>query len=288
MRGLYLNYSVAFSIFVCSCLECGGGSFGKLLNKDHNVQIFLVDGSDAPLGDKADRISSSKSFPENLKPEEMGVILEGLRYFNYRIFSVKSRPVFYEKDIQYLVPRLMKTLPRVRKGQRIFLVHRDMPPGNLIRTSLRNTMLLWNDKNGLNILFGEIRSLLLSKNLVYPNASWTEATEIDMDNPAAGISLEIKEPYERKELDGLEYSTWVFIPLRKIPLLLKKKIERQRQQERLKDGIEKTDEIEKAKEQYTKDAEPSTETNIKEDKTERAETSPKPSSSHQKSSIKGR
>ena len=217
-----------FCILALALVGAACKSWGdiELVGTDYKVRIYAVDGADYPSsGKNSELLLPLKAFPK-LSLKQMKALLSNLRFYNYNVFSNKARDVFYESDVDYLAPRLLralKQLEQIKSKQRLIVIYKNVPPGNLVRTSLRSTMVFWHDKQGLNILIGEIRKPLLSENLVYPYSDWDEAEPIDINEPIEGISLVASPPYQRKQLGKLEHNTWLLLPVSALNSLLPKK-----------------------------------------------------------------
>ena len=188
------------------------------------MRIYAVDGEDYPKGENSELLPPLRAFPK-LSLKQMKALLSNLRFYNYNVFSDEARDVFYESDVDYLAPRILQAKSQMKAKQRLIVIYKNVPSGNLVRTSLRSTMLLWNDKQGLNILIGEVRKPLLSEGLVYQYPDWDNADPIDINNPREGISVIAESPYRRKQLNKLGHSTWLVLPLSDLNLLLPKKKE---------------------------------------------------------------
>lgn len=219
-------YYIVLLILTLALLGGGCKSLGDahLVNRDYKVRIYAVDSENYPSEENSDLLPPLKIFPKlNLK--QMKAVLSNLRFYNYNVFSDKAREVFYQDDVDYLAPRILRARNRMKKKQGFIIVYKNFPVGNLVRTSLRTTMLLWNDKQGVNIFIEEVRKPLISEDLVYQYSDWDKIEAIDIKNPRYGINLVAAPPYLRKDLDQLSHSTWLVLPLSALPSLTAKKIE---------------------------------------------------------------
>ena len=223
-------------------LACKSWDGIHLLNTGYKVRLYATDAGDYPTGKNSELLPPVRAFPK-LSLSQMKALLSTLYFYNYNVFSDDAREVFYEGDINYLAPRILKAITQIKNNQRLIIIYKNIPPGNLARTSLRSTMAVWNDKQGLNILIGEVRKPLLSEGLVYPYKDWDKVEPIDINNPMDGISLVAKSPYRRKQLNKLDHNTWILLPLSDINSLLpkKKKVQSEKPDEK---PLEKKQELE--------------------------------------------
>ena len=205
-------------LFVLGCKSWSGL---ELINTGYKVRIYSIDSESYPSGENAELLPKAQAFPKlNLK--QMKAILSSLRFYNYSVFSEEERDVFYESDVNYLAPRILRAIEQIKSKQRLVVIYKNLPPGNLVRTSLRSTMLFWYDKQGFNIFLGEIRRPLLSENLVYQYPDWEKRGAVKINNSQDGIQLIAKYPYKRKQLNKLDQDSWLLLSHSNINSLMPK------------------------------------------------------------------
>ena len=204
-------------IFLASLLIGGCSSWGglKLINKSHRLIMYTVNEVDYPPSKLRDDLPSTLPFP-SMSSTQAQALLINLRYYNENFATRENTPVFWASDVQYIAPRLQRSISRVQAGERLVLVYKSRPPGNLVRTSLRHTLVLWHDAIGINVLVGEIRRPLVSKNIVSEYTGWQKIDDIDMDQLHNRISLTVHKPYHIKNVNGIDYDSWAFVAVQNI------------------------------------------------------------------------
>ena len=216
-----------FLLFGISCKSWGGL---QLLDKGSKVRIYAVRAENYLTGKNSDLLPKAKAFPI-LNIEQMKALLSNLSFYNYNAFSSKPYDVFHEEDVNYLAPRILRAMKRTKSGKGLAIVYKDALSSNLVRTTFRSTMLLWNDKQGLNIFLGEIQKPLLSEGLIYQYPGWNKTEVLDIDKPQEGIRLVTSHPYSRKQLNQLEQNTWLLLSPSNINSFLPKRKEKKKEAE---------------------------------------------------------
>ncbi len=227
MEMLTRNFLFAglFAFFICSCysymenLRPLGGGYRDRFYAVPQEDYLIVEEENLEDED-TEFFSKPKPLP-NLTKEKWMAILGNLQVRNYDLFSARIQPVFYKEELSYLLSRLVQATKRVKAGERLVVVYKSTLHGNLARTTLRNSFVLWNDKNGLNILINEVRRPLISEDLVHQYPSWHLIKQVSVENPLQNLSLNISQPYYKKSLGDREYESWICIALKDIGRLPK-------------------------------------------------------------------
>ncbi len=126
--------------------------------KDERLHIYEIPENRFPKRKLRQNISKVLPFPE-LNRKEIESILGFLRYRSSRLYPQEGQ-IFYPEEVKDLADKLFFAMQRIQKKHRFVLVSRYVPASGFMGANERNTLFLWNEKDGINFLLGEIRTTL--------------------------------------------------------------------------------------------------------------------------------
>ena len=212
---------ISCSIFLVVISSCKSWGDVTVLKQDSKLHLYGVDADD--YLSNHNNISPIKKFPK-LSVKELRTLLKELRFSNFNIFSSRRSRVFYKKDLDYLVPRILQSIARIQDNDRMIVIYKTIPDGNLMYTSLRTTMVLWYDQEGFNLIIGEVRKPLLSEKFISHYEDWHETDPIDVYGDNNEINLVLKAPFYAKQLEFLQHNTWAVITLADLQSLIESEL----------------------------------------------------------------
>ena len=122
------------------------------------LHIYEIPENRFPKRKLRQNISKVLPFPE-LNRKEIESILGFLRYRSSRLYPQEGQ-IFYPEEVKDLADKLFFAMQRIQKKHRFVLVSRYVPASGFMGANERNTLFLWNEKDGINFLLGEIRTTL--------------------------------------------------------------------------------------------------------------------------------
>ena len=191
------------------CLSCFS-FYEKTLSLSYKAHIYAVNAESYPEIEFVSDLPEAKKFPK-LSLEEIEKFLANLYYYNYDLDNAVSHPIFDKNDIKYLSRKILKVTKKIEKNQRLFLIYKNIPVGNLVRTVLRTTAFIWYDKYGINFYLGNAREAFISRDLLHQNSDWSNVDPSELSERIEALSLAVSEPYYKKKWNDVELETWVYI-----------------------------------------------------------------------------
>ena len=202
--------NILFGLIFLIIINCATLRNATLLNQGDKIRIYAIDATEYVKGVEKNILQSTKKIP-SLTDEQLNVLFESLFFHDNNFFSGDPRPVLYKDDLIYVVPRIKKSITKVKPGQSMLIVYKRLSDGNLVRTTLRTTILFWYDKNGYNIALGESRKILLSEDLYTQYKKWGDIDRINAKDIYKSISLDVKKPFTHKEIENRSHDFWVYL-----------------------------------------------------------------------------
>ena len=202
--------NILFGLIILIIINCATLRNATLLNQGDKIRIYAIDATEYVKGVEKNILQSTKKIP-SLTDEQLNILFESLFFHDNNFFSGDPRPVLYKDDLIYVVPRIKKSITKVKPGQSMLIVYKRLSDGNLVRTTLRTTILFWYDKNGYNIALGESRKILLSEDLYTQYKKWGDIDRINAKDIYKSISLDVKKPFTHKEIENRSHDFWVYL-----------------------------------------------------------------------------
>ncbi len=206
--------SVAGLLFL-SLISCGS-VITRLdpVEETMHLVLYAVPAEDYPEPKKIGmQLPPVEAFPE-ITEEQMNSLLRSFRYEESLLWGKSVNPVFYEEEIRYITPFILKQLRRLPENHRLVVVSRHDPDKSVLSRMDRVTLVLWNDEAGINFLFGEIRHPI-PLNDPFVEDNWKDIAAI---NPVRSFpDYRLMQPDETgdfftyKEIKGRDHYTWAVV-----------------------------------------------------------------------------
>ncbi len=196
--------------WICGCST----PFTKMdpVLSNNSVAFFKILAVDYPAPQEVkEALPQAIEFPR-LTPEKILDILGNLKYRKETIWSTLERRVFYEKELKDLAPMLAEVLPKLDVTQRLVIISRFDPDRSVLSRMERVTALLWADKDGLNIVLGEIREEIPHNDFL-EREDWTSILPISLKQAYPDLGLVPSQDFQFKSILGYTHKTWAVFSL---------------------------------------------------------------------------
>ncbi|MCB1172362.1 MAG: SHOCT domain-containing protein [Leptospiraceae bacterium] len=211
--GVLLALWFVVAITACSSFQ------PELIVKQADVALFRLADTVYPDSDASYRaeIPPPVSFPQ-LGPQKLVDVLGNLQYQRKGMWSDIEGPVFMDAELSELAAAIHEVLPKLAENERLLVVSRFDADRSVLSRMHLNTMLLWADENGINVVLGLIHEPVLPDNFQMED-DWTKVLPVSLKQGFRDVRLLPGDFFSFKEIDGLKHQTWAVIPLNKLDSL---------------------------------------------------------------------
>ncbi len=204
----FLPFSLLLSLSAFAMLSCFSSN-RELLHKSYKLYVYAID-ADEKLSGLEKNLTRPLAFSD-FTFEQLYKVLGHLRYQDYHFSTSSAKHVFLEKDAQYITPRLLLAIAAQKRPKRLLSIYKSIPENNLTKTSMRNIMLMWQDRTALNVLFEDIAEPVISEDLITEDLHWHKIGDIEGTASKKGWSLHKAPPFRKKIHKAYEYANWLMI-----------------------------------------------------------------------------
>ena len=179
------------------------------------VAVFRLDGAIYPEGDLSAVVPPTGQLDE-LSPESLRGLLGNLEFRREHVWGPITGRVFYRGQLEEVVRVVQEAQSSIPAGYRMVVVSRFDPDQSVLSRMDRTALMLWQDENGINVVFGEIKNQF-PQNQFDPSVAddWTEILPINLGQAPADLRLLPSEDFEYKLIGGRTHYTWaIFDPAR--------------------------------------------------------------------------
>ncbi len=223
-------------------LHCSSGFYKKEnIYLSENLAIYLLNEKDYPEDESKLYTSPVLKFPKDSE-KNLFALLKSLKVEKEGIFSKDTFHVFYPNQLEEIFLVLKDILPKTKEGQRIFIVHKYDPYKTVLSKFKRSTFMVWYDKNGYNVIFGEIAEDLISD--PYSNdINWLDLYPISFKKSNPKQRILANEFIEYKKVGDFTHYTWIISNPDQIEALKNKQLLDITQKSSLEERLKKLKEL---------------------------------------------
>ena len=218
--------SVSFLFISCR------SKFNRLeyLSEYENLVIYRLKADEYP-SDKNQKkeLTAIKEFPA-LGPEQIIDILGNFEYIRDTHWGRVQRRVYYKNELDYLAPYLTQQLKNLGDKYRLVIVSRYDPDKSVLSRMERVSAVIWMDEEGLNVVFGEIRTEIPHNEYLIDDDEWKNIYPVSLNRAYHDLSLVKSDFFEKKVIGGRIHETWAQIPEEKLASLRYKPVEEEKDQ----------------------------------------------------------
>lgn len=183
----------------------------RTIRQDESLALFAIADRNFPTDPKLRAQMPGMTKMPALSLDQVKGLLGNVEYRKETIWGFRRERVFTKEQLEFLAPTVTDALPTLKPGDRMVIVSRFDPDRSVLSRQERVTVMLWADKAGLNLLFGEIR-FELPNNDYFEVQDWTRILPISLRQPFPYHSL-VPAGFTLKRIDGFVHRTWaVFDP----------------------------------------------------------------------------
>ncbi|MDH5654594.1 MAG: SHOCT domain-containing protein [Spirochaetia bacterium] len=184
----------------------------EYLNEYENLAIYRIKADDFPSKKSLkEQISPPKVFPL-LTPEQIIDFLGNFEFIRNSFWGNLKRRVFYEEELKYMAPYISHQLSNLGDQYRLVIVSRFDPDQSVLSRMERVSAVIWLDEDGLNVVFGEIRTEIPDNDYFSYDESWKEVYPVSLRRSFYDLSLVDAEYFQKKFINGRYHQTWAVIP----------------------------------------------------------------------------
>lgn len=203
-KGIWLPLIVGAILLTQGCM----GGFYSMENRilDNYFAIYTIESEDYPDEDLRTYMAEQTAFPE-MNAGDIMQLLGGLRFRRESLWGTDVRPVFYPREISRFAPQLARTMRTSGQNERILLISRFDPDESVLSRMERTTLILWQDANGLNLVFGEIKEPIPHDDFLVDD-NWTEVLPVSFRKAYPDLELVSTDAFEYKRVGDYDHQTW--------------------------------------------------------------------------------
>ena len=211
---IFRNFRI-FGALALAFVFCTGSCMSGFYSRenqflDNFFAIYTIDASDYPDDDvMRTYLGTQQAFPE-LNTGDLVQILGGLKFKKESLWGDSVRPVFYPAEVERFAGQLVRTMKAAGPDKRILLISRFDPDESVLSRMERTSVVIWNDSNGLNLLFGDIKDPVPYDDFLTDD-NWTEVLPISFRKAYPDLSLIGSSAFEFKKVGEYDHETWAVI-----------------------------------------------------------------------------
>ena len=217
MRTALIIIILSASLLPISCRS----KFNRLeyLSDYENLVIYRLKADDYPSDkNQKNELTAIKEFPA-LGPEQIIDILGNFEYIRDTHWGRVQRRVFYKEELDYMAPYLARHLKYLGDKYRLVIVSRYDPDKSVLSRMERVSSVIWLDEEGLNVVFGEIRTEIPHNEYLVDDDEWKNIFPVSLNRAYHDLSLVKNDFFEKKVIGGRVHETWAQIPEEKLQTL---------------------------------------------------------------------
>lgn len=204
-------------------LYCSSGFYKKEnIYLSESLAIYLLDEKDYPEKELRQYTPPVLKFPEN-STENLKILLKTLIVEKEGFFTKDTFNVFFPNQLEEIFLVLKDILPKTKEGQRIFVIHKHDPYKTALSKYKRTTFLLWYDKNGYNIIFGDIAEDLIP-DLYSNDLKWLDIFPVSFKQANPKQRILPNEYIEFKKVGDFTHYTWILSTMDQIEAIKNKQL----------------------------------------------------------------
>lgn len=213
MRSTLVKSAIISAACITACLitDCSS-PFTRMrrMAERNNFVIFKIDPTQFPSRkDIQAELGDTLECPP-FAADRLFHILGSLKYRREGLWGNTEGNVYYEEELKSMTPVLAEALKLLGKDRAVIVSRFDPDRGVLSRMQ-RVAAVLWVDKAGLNVLFGEIHEDLPGSEPDHVG-DWQEATPVSFRAAFKDLSLLESPYYHLKTIKGYQHRTWAVFP----------------------------------------------------------------------------
>ncbi len=175
-----------------------------------NVVIYRLSQTDYPDSDIAQELKPVENFPD-ISEENLKGLLSSFRYHRDTVWGISEQNVYPGGALDFVVPAILQQIPRLQDGDRMVVISKYDEDKAVLSRDERNTMILWLDGDGFNVLFGEIREELpVVDPLDYD--TWKDVLPVSAEQAYPDLTLVPSSHFQYKIIHGKLHRTWAVVP----------------------------------------------------------------------------
>ena len=157
-------------------------------------------------------------FPE-LSEDAYRALLGNLVYEKSIIWGNTRRRVFYEEEMDRMIPILQRAVRNLPPGNRLVVISRFDPDRSVLSRMERVSFVLWKDIYGINLVFGDLREEI-PHNDPLAEDDWRSIHPISFSDAPYGVRLLPPDQGSLKIILNREHRSWVVFPAEVLPGLV--------------------------------------------------------------------
>lgn len=204
------------TVFLASCAS--GFYDRQPLYELDNAAFYRVSHDEYPEEEVRKHVPVPQKMPE-YSAEDLEKILLTFQFERQLAWSDRKGPVFYPQEVKSFSKELSEALKLVPEGYRLILVSRYDPDKSVLSRAERVTAVIWYDKAGLNIVFGEIRHELQQPDYLIRD-NWLEILPVSMRRNYSDLRLVEDDAFTLRKIGDFTHRTWAVLDEQQVASVL--------------------------------------------------------------------
>lgn len=216
MYRFIFQYGIITIFLVTGFVSCSS-SFSRMepIAAYEQLVLYGISEDEYPVEDEEKaELPEILPLPE-FTEEELIALLGNIEYEEDTIWGRHQRYIFYEEELRYIAREIVRNVKWLKEDERLVVVSRFDPDRSVLSRMERVSFLFWNDKNGLNIVFGDIR-YEIPYNDPLQFDEWYIIPPIDLSYGYPELAIVETDNYTLKEVRNHIHRTWVTVPVNRV------------------------------------------------------------------------
>lgn len=207
----------AILIFITNVIFLGGCSGiqnKELLYRTDEVAFYTIGVQDIEGSEGI--LPPTYQHPIQISKENLKPLLGNLRFEQNESVGVRREYVFSESQLDLLCEDLEHALEALPRNRILVVVIRYDEQKSVMSNPERTTAFVWVSENKVNMLFGEVKTQLVSERISKEYEKWSDVKTISLSIIPNGLRIEPDSYFSYKNLNHFPDRQWIQIPIDKI------------------------------------------------------------------------